>query len=241
MAYSLQYSRLNSYSILIDWPELIDETMLQDVLNYKLGVEKLYNKQKVEVIHTYSSILIIYSVTIDKFNNAVLELKKLYAELKKQIKTTTLLWEIPVCYDAIYGTDLDMFSKLKTLPKSEIIRLHSEAIYTVFFIGFLPGFLYLGGLDSQLYLDRKSTPNLSVKKGSVAIGGNQTGMYPQDSPGGWHVIGNSPVELFNAGKYPPCFIKAGDKLKFYEVDKTQYQKIKAQIAQNNYQIEPKIL
>jgi inhibitor of KinA len=125
--------------------------------------------------------------------------------------------------------DIDAFSKFKNLTKTEIIQLHSETNYTVFFIGFLPGFLYLGGLDSKLFLDRKTTPALNVKKGSVAIGGKQTGIYPQDSPGGWHIIGNSPIELFNAKQDPPCFVKAGDKVKFNSISKSEYFKIQNDI------------
>ncbi len=239
MTYGLQYSRFNACSILIEWPAIIDDLMHKNILIFKNGIENYYIKQNIEVINTYSSLLIIYPFTIDNVNDEILTLETLFFKENKPKTNKSTIWEIPVCYDHEFGVDLEAFSNRKELSKSEIIRLHSEAIYTVFFIGFLPGFLYLGGLDSRLFLDRKTTPNLNVKKGSVAIGGQQTGIYPQDSPGGWHIIGNSPIELFNPRQNPPCFIKAGDKVKFVPIEKPEYYDILNVIKTSEYQIKSK--
>lgn len=237
MRFELRYTQFNSYSILIEWPAVIDENMLKDLLKFKNRIQNISIKQKIEVINAYSSILIIYKATIDNVNGKILELKTLYESDNGVQKTKSLIWKIPVCYHDELGSDLNSFSKEKNCSKSEIILLHSETIYTVYFIGFLPGFLYLGGLDSRLFLDRKITPKLNVKKGSVAIGGQQTGIYPQDSPGGWHIIGNSPIELFNANQNPPCIINAGDKVKFIPVEKQDYLDIQDAINASNYQLK----
>tara|TARA_R110002074_G_scaffold88123_2_gene194303 strand:+ start:3454 stop:4185 length:732 start_codon:yes stop_codon:yes gene_type:complete len=237
MEFELRYAQYNSFSILIEWPAIIDKNVLNDILNFKNSIKKNNVKHKAEVINTYSSILVIYNLTIDNINDEILELKTLYNSKNKFQNTHPLIWEIPVCYDDEFGVDLDSFSKEKKLSKPEIISCHSEAIYTVYFIGFLPGFLYLGGLDSKLFLDRKTLPNLNVKKGSVAIGGQQTGIYPQDSPGGWHIIGNSPIELFNANENPPCLINVGDKVKFISVDKQDYLDIQKSVYRFNYQLK----
>ena len=234
MTYQLQYSQFSERSILVEWPAVIDENILQDVLIFKNKIQNKYSKQSVEVIITYNSMLIVYDSTIDFLNDAFLDLKRLYEVQVETILLESKTFQIPVCYDEEFGVDLDTISKEKKLPKSEIIQLHSQTIYTVYFIGFLPGFLYLGGLDSRLHLNRKTTPNLNVKKGSVAIGGQQTGIYPQDSPGGWHIIGNSPVELFNPKQNPPCFIKAGDKVKFQPISKSEYLKIKKDIENSTF-------
>ncbi len=237
MTYDLQYSRFNDYSILIEWPAIIDEFMLKEVLNFKNKIQNSSIKQNIEVINTYNSILVIYILTIENVNDEILRLKTLFIEQNKSEKINTTVWKIPVCYDDKFGMDLESFSKEKNLSKPEIIKLHSEVIYTVFFIGFLPGFLYLGGLDSRLFLDRKTTPSLNVKKGSVAIGGQQTGIYPQDSPGGWHCIGNSPIQLFDSHQNLPCLIKAGDKVKFIPVDKQKYVDIQNAVITSNYQLK----
>jgi len=237
MSYDLRYSRYNESSILVEWRADIDENILQDVLRFKFLIEQKYIKQKVEVVSAYNSILIIYEYAIDKFNSKVLSLKSLYLEKNKSKIEKPKLWKIPVCYDAMFALDLQDFSNQKQLSESEIIKLHSNGIYTVFFIGFLPGFLYLGGLDSRLFLDRKKTPNLNIKKGAVAIGGQQTGIYPKDSPGGWHIIGNSPIDLFNTKTNPPCFINPGDKIKFEAIDRIEYEQIKKSVENSEFNLK----
>ena len=239
MIYNLKYSRYNESSILIEWKAVIDKDILQDVLRFKFLIKKKYIKQKVEVINTYNSILIIYDYTIDSFNSKIFTLKSLYLQQNESETKKPTHWKIPVCYDDEFATDLEDYSHQKELSRVEIIKLHSDVIYTVFFTGFLPGFLYLGGLDSRLFLDRKTTPNLNVKKGSVAIGGQQTGIYPQDSPGGWHIIGNSPIELFNTMSKPPCFVKAGDKIQFQPISVSEHHTITKSIE--NSMFNPKSL
>jgi inhibitor of KinA len=237
MSNILKFSRYNTYAILVEWAAVIDDFTLIDILNYKKVIEKNYIKQKVEVINTYNSILIIYDFTIDNINDEILSLKRLYKQLETIEELHSSVWEIPVCYDIDFGFDLDYFSKQKKLSKNEVIRLHSSVIYTVYFIGFLPGFLYLGGLHPKLVIDRKSTPNLDIKKGSVAIGGQQTGVYPQNSPGGWYIIGRTPLELFNPYHHPPCSIKAGDKVKFKPISKSEFFNIEKCIAKSTFQFK----
>jgi len=237
MSYKLRFLQYNERSILVEWPAIIDENVLHDVLNFKTSIELKIFKPIVDVISAYASLLIIYKSTIDNVNDEFSTLKVLYKsqDSKKLLKSKT--FRIPVCYEDEFAMDLDNYSEAKNLSKSAIIKLHSEVVYTVFFIGFLPGFLYLGGLNPTLHLDRKKTPNLNVKKGSVAIGGKQTGIYPQDSPGGWHIIGNSPLELFNPKQNPPCFVKAGDKVKFHPITKSEYLKIQNDIKRSSFNIE----
>ncbi|WP_411894919.1 5-oxoprolinase subunit PxpB [Winogradskyella sp. A2] len=236
MGFSLKYSKFNNDSILIEWPQNIDEKILNDILKFKKSIKSNYIKYKVEVISAYASILIIYDFTIDNFYDEISILKQLYSSLDTTEKFTTKLWEIPVCYDDFFGLDLDEFSDAIGMSKSEIVKRHTCNIYTVYFLGFLPGFLYLGGLDPKLNLARKKTPSLDVKKGSVAIGGHQTGIYPQDSPGGWHVVGNSPIELFNPLQDPPCQIMPGDKIRFYQISRTEHARIKQEVDSNTFNL-----
>ena len=151
-----------------------------------------------------------------------------FKKKQKKIKKTIIErnhWKIPVWYDLKYAPDLLNLSKEKNLDTGKVIKLHSDARYRVNFLGFLPGFLYLSGLDSRLFLKRKKKPLLNIPKGAVAIGGMQTGIYPNISPGGWHLIGNTPVNLFNPKKNPPCFAKPGDWISFEQIDSHTYTKI----------------
>lgn len=237
MDYRLRFLKYSERSILIEWPAIIDEIILQDILLFKKRIEEGYVKDIVEVVSTYNSILIIYNYTIDNINGAFFSLKMLYDSKNYTRLDGTNTYYIPVCYDSDFGHDLEPLSTVKNLTKSELVQLHSQPFYTVFFIGFLPGFLYLGGLHPKLHFDRKTAPDPKVKKGSVAIGGKQTGIYPQDSPGGWHIIGNSPVSFFDPTQNPPCFIKAGDKLKFKPISKTEYYKIQNKMENPRFNLK----
>ena len=237
MDFELTYRRFSERSILVEWPSEITENILHDVLNFKNFLLNSNIKSLIQVNNAYNSLLIIYDYTIDKINDELLTLKELYLVRVSKAKYVSSHWKIPVCYDDEFGIDLDEISKEKNLSKPELIRLHSETIYTVFFIGFLPGFLYLGGLDKRLHFPRKNSPRFQIKKGAVAIGGEQTGVYPNISPGGWNIIGNSPIEFFDRHKSVPCFAKAGDKIQFIPVNKSQYDAIQIEVKNGLYQIE----
>jgi len=103
-----------------------------------------------------------------------------------------------------------------------LIQLHASQQYTVYGIGFLPGFMYLGGLPKDIEVPRRSSPRLQVAKGAVGIAGKQTGIYPQESPGGWNIIGNCPVDMFNVDRDKPCFVSVGDQIQFYSISKAEY-------------------
>ena len=118
--------------------------------------------------------------------------------------------------------------------------MHSAPLYEVYFLGFLPGFPYLGGLDTKLATPRLEIPRISVPKGAVAIGGSQTGVYPSKSPGGWHIIGNTPVSFFDVKQSSPCFLSAGDRLRFIPIPIKEYHHIADLQMQNNYKIESEV-
>ncbi len=231
------FSSMGDKAILIEFEPNISENTLQTVLNCKKSIENILCKVIVEVINTYSSLLVIYMCTIGDVYSEVLSLKALIAEANIGKNINSKLYHIPVCYDEEYGLDLHLLATQNKLSFSEIIRLHTNPIYTVYFIGFLPGFLYLGGLDKMLMISRKSTPRIKVEKGAVGIGENQTGIYPKSSPGGWQIIGNSPLEFFDKNGQPPCQISVGDKVKFYTVSRLEYLNISTEISKNNFQLK----
>lgn len=239
MHYKLFYKRFGACSILIEWPQVINETVLCDILDFKVKIENIDGL--VSITTAYQSILINYNIDTFDFDREVCVLKTIYKSFDHSIKRVSKLWRIPVCYDATFGIDLEYISFKKKISKADIIQNHLQTIYTVYFIGFLPGFLYLGGLNDSISIPRKATPRLKIDKGAVAIGGNQTGVYPNESPGGWHIIGNSPIHFFDVEKSEPCFAKAGDKIEFYAVPLKTYHDIKILVDANVYQLENKRL
>lgn len=143
----------------------------------------------------------------------------------KPLKLTSRIWEIPVCYDLEYGKDLGSLAIEHRLRVNEVIQLHSSVTYRLHFFGFLPGFMYLNGLPVQLHTPRKSVPDRTVDAGSIAIGGTQTGIYPKESPGGWHIIGRSPISMFDPKKKPPVWAVPGDQIKFVPIDSEEMEKL----------------
>jgi KipI family sensor histidine kinase inhibitor len=239
--FKLTYKQYGERSILIEWPSKIDKTILEDLIFYKEKLEKFIYKEIIYINSAYNSILISYNSVIENIYDDVLVLKDIYSSEINVIAKPSTLWRIPVCYDDEFAIDLAAISSHKKLSKKEIITLHSNAIYTVFFIGFLPGFLYLGGLIDTLYFPRKSTPRLHIEKGAVGIGGTQTGIYPNESPGGWNIIGNSPINFFDCNKEEPCFAKAGDKIQFYSISKKKYNDISTLVEAGVFQLESEVL
>lgn len=221
-------------AILVEfWPE-ISEDLLQKLLFYKKLLQEKFSKQKVEVVNAYASLLIFYQFDIENIYSEVLGVEQLFNRSNIDKKFNSQLFHLPVCYDQEFGLDLEFISNEKKLSVDEIISLHTTHIYTVYFIGFLPGFLYLGGLDKKLQISRRITPRSRVEKGAVGIGENQTGIYPKPSPGGWQIIGNSPVDIFDKDRVPPCIISAGDKIKFYPVSRLEYDSIKTNISKGEF-------
>ena len=234
MSYELTYKQYSERAILMEWPPEISENILEDILLLKKGLWQKSDKVIVQITSTYNSILIFYVSTIKDFYSEVLSLKSIYRELNKADDIKKKVWEIPVCYDIVLAPDLKDFAHQKNISIEEIIALHTAPLYRVFFIGFLPGFMYLGGLDKRLHFPRKATPSLDVKKGAVAIGGEQTGIYPMDSPGGWHVIGHSPLNFFNINEQNPCYSNSGDYIKFIDISIDYYNDISLEIVADNY-------
>ena len=130
---------------------------------------------------------------------------------------------IPVCYGGEYGPDLEEVAAYHHLSTEEVIRIHSEATYFVYMLGFTPGFPYLGGMPEELATPRKQTPRLQIAAGSVGIGGNQTGIYPIETPGGWNIIGRTPISLFSPEEEHPTYVKSGMYLRFVSITEEEFQ------------------
>ena len=139
--------------------------------------------------------------------------------------TTKKSIQIPVCYEAIFGIDLENIKTKKNISIAEIIKLHSEKIYTVYCLGFLPGFTYMGIVDEKITYPRHPKPRANVSAGSVGIAGAQTGIYPKNSPGGWQIIGRTPLQIFDSAPHKLSLLKAGDQVQFYPISLDEFYAI----------------
>ncbi|MFT3781260.1 MAG: 5-oxoprolinase subunit PxpB [Nibricoccus sp.] len=135
---------------------------------------------------------------------------------------------IPVCYGGKFGPDLSDLAASKNLAADEVIALHSGATYEVRAIGFSPGFPYLAGLPEALHVPRRASPRVTVPSGSVAIGGAQAGIYTLDTPGGWHILGRTPIRLFNPVEPEPALLQVGDKVRFVPITPAEFEEYQKQ-------------
>ena len=191
-------------STLTDYLEKLELNEIEDIISLKSSVGILFNPHKISS-----------SDFIKKTKN-LLTNKNLTNSNK--IKT----WEIPICYDKDFAIDLNEISTKCKIDVDQVIKKHNNKTYEVDIVGFLPGFLYLGKLDDSLHLPRKKNPRTHIPEGSIGIAGNQTGIYNIESPGGWNIIGRTPLRLFDKLKNPPIKIKQGDKIIFKEITKEEF-------------------
>jgi len=145
---------------------------------------------------------------------------------RKAAQRRVRLVEIPVCYDPEFALDIDDVAQRAAISPSEVIRLHSAAEYRVACIGFVPGFPFLAGLPKELMTPRRDVPRKQIPPGSVGIGGAQTGIYPLRSPGGWNLIGRTPMRLFDPQKNPPALLRAGERVRFRKISRDEFESLK---------------
>jgi len=229
--YPITLKPFGEKAILIEWPIMVEEGILFDIIRFKTVLETEFNTN-FELIPAYNSITIISNTEDFNFTDLEEKIPKLYQTKRTLIETKRTLWKLPVCYDPEFGIDLDEVASNLKMTSSELIKIHSSQKYTVYGIGFLPGFMYLGGLPKTIETKRRETPRLKVEKGAVGLAGKQTGIYPQESPGGWNIIGNCPIPIFNANTDDPCFVNVGDKIEFESISRAAYElhKIECEIG-----------
>ena len=190
----------------------------------------------VDIIPAFCSLLINYDprvISYEEMKQRMQDLVKVDAKAEAGRKR---VFEIPVCYGGEYGPDIANIAKNAGLSEKEVIEIHSSRDYLIYMLGFLPGFTYLGGLDERIHTPRLATPRIKINAGSVGIGGSQTGIYPLDSPGGWQLMGMTPVKTYDPEREVPILVEAGDYIRFVPVKEGEYLAIKEQVEQGTYQV-----
>lgn len=190
----------------------------------------------VETIPTYRSLLIQYDPGIISYEKLKGKLEKLLAKLDSVEIPPSEVLEVPVLYGGEeMGPDLKFVAEHAGLSEEEVIRLHSEPEYLIYMLGFTPGFTYLGGLNGALETPRLKTPRVKIPAGSVGIAGKQTGVYPIDSPGGWQLIGRTPLKMYDADREKPILPEAGQYIRFIPIDRAEFDRIAAEVEKGTYE------
>jgi inhibitor of KinA len=219
---TLQYL-MGDRGLLLEFGDEISREINEKVRRMALAIQAEAMEGIVETVPTYRSLLIIYNPIILPIE----DLKKRLERIEQGLQQTPLpepkLTRIPVVYGGIYGSDLEEVAKYHQISPEEVIQLHCSKPYLIYMIGFMPGYPYMGELPQALVTPRLKTPRLSVPKGSVAIAQRQTGIYSMESPGGWQILGRTPVELFDPEKDPPALLQMGDFVQFYLISEKEFK------------------
>jgi inhibitor of KinA len=207
-------------AILVEFGEVIDPVVNSRVYALFDAVEKSLGDKVVEMIPTYRSLLVVYNPVEITFGEISDQVGGLLDGIQGDSETSTTreIIELPVVYGGEDGPDLDHVAEHAGISTQEVIDIHSGTGYLVYMLGFAPGFPYLGGLDERIACPRLTTPRVKVPVGSVGIAESQTGVYPNESPGGWQLIGRTAVPLFDVQRENPSLIKPGAEVRFVPVD-----------------------
>lgn len=197
-------------------------------INHKVMALKMVLEQKpirgiVEMIPTYCSLLIQYDPMELRYGQLRDRLEALVTQLDEVEMPPKQVVEIPVAYGGEYGPDLGEVARVHNISEDEVIKLHSEPEYPIYMLGFVAGFPYLGGMNKAIATPRKKSPRLKIEAGSVGIAGEQTGIYSVESPGGWQIIGRTPLKLYDVNRNEPVLLKAGQYIKFKPITKEEFR------------------
>lgn len=221
-------------AILVQFEQEISEEINRKVIMLAQYLTKSVIKGIEEWVPAYASLMIYYDPFIISYDELVNIISNFDLNVASVEETSSRIQNIPVLYGGDLGPDLIDVAKYNGLTPDEVIQLHSAPLYHVYMIGFSPGFPYLGGLNTRLHTPRLETPRIRVREGSVGIAGGQTGIYTLPTPGGWKLIGHTPIPLFQPENVErPTLISAGDKIKFVPITIEEYEAIKRKNTTNS--------
>ena len=218
-----QFLLMGDHGLLLEFGDEISFEVNEKVRRMALAIQAEGIEGIIETVPAYRSLLILYNPLIFSTEELRKRLKRIEEDLQQTHFPDSKLKKIPVLYGGSFGPDLEEVAKYHHLSPQEVVRLHCSKPYFVYMIGFMPGFPYMGELPDGLVTPRLKTPRLSVPAGSVAIAQRQTGIYSMESPGGWQILGRTPVKLFDPEGDPPTLLQMGDLVQFYPMGEKEFE------------------
>ena len=221
-------SPVGDRAISIDFGQVIDPTINRHIRQTIERIKELQLEGIIELVPTYCALLVEYDAMLYSYSEICNIIEPTLEEgMTNTTNELVTVVEVPTVYGGEFGPDLSFVASHNHLSEDEVISIHSRTDYLVYMLGFIPGFTYLGGMDSRIATPRLSSPRTLIPAGSVGIAGEQTGTYPSDSPGGWQIIGRTPVTMYDMSKAQAALLKAGDYVRYVPIDESEFHRIKA--------------
>jgi inhibitor of KinA len=211
--------------VIVEFEERIDPAVNARAISVADRVQAAAIAGVRDIVPTYRAVAVYFDPLRTDYDALYARLEREAEEPSAHADSARDPVRIPVCYGGDdLGPDLSAVAAVTRLKEADVIRLHTSAIYRVFMLGFIPGFAYMGLVDSRIAVARHSTPRVRVPVGSVGIAGVQTGIYPAETPGGWQLIGRTPLKPFDAARTEPFLVKAGDAVQFFQIDRSEFDR-----------------
>jgi KipI family sensor histidine kinase inhibitor len=222
-------------AVVVEFGDRVDRDLSERVLALGAAVHAANMHGVVECVPTYRSLMVLHDPLAIASAELIRKLESL-VERGATVRQDAKLWHIPACYDEAHAPDLVEVAARTGLGEDEVIALHASALFHVYMLGFVPGFPYMGDLPASLVLPRRTDPRVKVPAGSIAIAAGQTAVYPVESPGGWHLIGATPVRLFDVRWTEPALLAPGDKVRFVRVCANEFDDIRSAVERDAYRV-----
>jgi KipI family sensor histidine kinase inhibitor len=222
-------------ALVVEFGDRVDRELSDAVLRLSARVRAAAVPGVVETVPTYRSLLVHYDPSLTGAARLQTAIEKMLAERAAE-GARARLWRIPACYAPMHAPDLAEVAERTGLTVEDIVRIHTGTRFHVYMVGFVPGFPYMGDLPPELALPRRTDPRVKVPAGSIATAVGQTAIYPVESPGGWHLIGATPIRLFDPGRESPALFSPGDQVRFDPVDVSEFDAIAAAVEDGSYRV-----
>lgn len=229
-----RYLTAGDKALTVEYGNEISEDISSKIRSMVVALELNKIEGVVEIVPTYRSLMVHYNPLAIGYDNLVKNLKSLEGKLNDISLPEPEIIEIPTLYGGEYGPDIENVAQHNGISIEEVIKIHSSKEYLIYMLGFTPGFPYLGGMDERIATPRLKVPRTKISKGSVGIAGSQTGIYPIDSPGGWQLIGRTPLKLYEPNREVPILLKAGNYIKFVPISESKYKAIGESVDNGTY-------
>lgn len=221
----IRFAPSGDSALVAEFGRVIDDEINEMVHAMGRWITKQKIRGVTQLLPTFRSLMVFYDPMVISYERLVRKLRRFSPEQTEQSGEEKQIIQVPCCYD---GPDMEDMQRLTHLSREEIVKIHCGTVYKIYMMGFLPGFVYLGGLDPRLCVPRLATPRTRIEPGSVGIGGSQTGVYPVASPGGWRILGRTPLKFYDPRRTEPILCRSGQYIQFVPISREEYERMVAE-------------